>query len=93
MIPQQGGAPFGGDKTSEIHSRAVILPYFGGGYSGTGPGGDEDVRPTPPEYNIPIHCDSSNIGDMFGGRAAYGSAVSMSMVQAGGLDLDMYGLR
>ena len=55
MIPQQGGAPFGGDKTSEIHSRAVILPYFGGGYSGTGPGGDEDVRPTPPEYNIPIH--------------------------------------
>ena len=55
------------------HGGQVVLPNSRRGNGGSGVGGDGGVRPSSPEYCLPVYCDSSTTAGSAGDMAVVGS--------------------
>ena len=63
------------------------LSIFFQGNDGGRPGGGGDIHPPPQKHYSPIYCDSSGIGDVYGGVAVTGRAGVKDMVGSGMIGL------
>ena len=77
------GPPYDGNASKARHAMTVGIPTSG---SSNGDGGDRvggDICPPLPEHHIPVYCDSSNTGAIYGVGKLVGSMGFIMLVGAG----------